>query len=338
MSRLVISFSYFLDRLRIRFSLQHFLLVYIAATVGLGFWLLTSQRQIRVVKALRAAGGTVSYQVGGQAVPAYHLIGDSANKSPRQSWVPHVLLEKLGVDYFHTVVGVDFRFLPGKKEDQLRAFADLEQLGSLSQLSITVASQQQIPSEQVFDTLEKLHLLRDLAIYGEGLLPDEGCTLAPLPLESITIVAKDLNDQRCWVLRGLTGLKSLHLRGNITDQVLPQIAEHTQLESLTLEGRFTPDGITRLTPLTNLERLSLINAGEETGYDRDQGRDFVETIARQFRRLQRLQIWSVSSAEDLKPLLGHPRLKQLELNHLMRYSLNDVRRMFPNITVSAEID
>jgi hypothetical protein len=83
----------------VQFSLRGLLLLIAICSIWLGMAFHRARQQARAVAAIKAGGGTVSYD--------YQQGADLYSADPAaESNVPGWLLDRLGVDFFHDVMGV----------------------------------------------------------------------------------------------------------------------------------------------------------------------------------------------------------------------------------------
>jgi len=92
---------------------------------GPGWTIQRANTQRRIVAAIEGLGGSVEYD---DRYPRGNLDFEEWEPfPPRRSWVPQWLVDRVGIDYFHTVSTVELQ--PRSEEQAFAAIAMLKQLG-----------------------------------------------------------------------------------------------------------------------------------------------------------------------------------------------------------------
>lgn len=215
-------------RLVPRLSVRGFLVLVLILGGWLGWVVRSARVQRAAVAAIHRAGGSVRYDwedsrrtgggpFGGMAIPVRNT------KSPWPGW----LVDRLGVDYFGSVVEVEV--YEGGSD------ALLTQIGRLGRLKILVFARSTV-------TPAGMSQIRGLS-----------------RLERLYLGRTNVTDTGLAYLAGLTGLKGLGLDNtHVTDAGLAHLRGLTHLDQLALEGtRVSDSGLVHLEGITDLRILSL---------------------------------------------------------------------------------
>jgi hypothetical protein len=245
-----------LVRIRRRTLLTALLLV----SAALGCYVDRVWRQQRAAGAIRQLGGMVAYD--------YQLSGSDLVSNRGNSWVPASLRQRLGDDYFHSViyVQVDYRAdriatgRPGPAGDEI--LVELEDLPAL----ISVELQSGPQSDEGLRQIARLHRLKHLTLCNPGNLTDEGVAhfMALECLESICLNGTDITDESVRLLGELPRLSNLDVRENrLTNQCLKYAGQMQPLRALWVGScsccnpAITDEGLIHLARLSALEGLEL---------------------------------------------------------------------------------
>ena len=248
----------------------------------LGAWLGWIARRARVqrqaVAAIHRAGGSVRYDwevrqhqgpFGGMTIPVRNT------KPPWPEW----LVDRLGVDYFGSVVEVEV--FEGGSDALLREIGRLGRLDTLifGRSNVTPAGLSQLRG---LSRLERLYLGRT-NVTDAGLAHLEGLT----NLKGLGLDNTHVSDAGLVYLRGLTRLDQLDLSGTqVSDSGLVHLKGMADLRILSLDNTRVGDaGLTHLDGLTNLVTLYLretrvTDAGIESLMNRHPSSLNVERVGR----------------------------------------------------------
>ena len=230
----------------------------LALSVVLGFYIHRVGQQRQAAAAIRQLGGTVAYD--------YQLAGDLVSVRG-QSWVPATLRQRLGDDFFHSVVYVQVAYRadsdsarPGPADDEF--LSGLDEFPALESIELNYGPQ----SEQGLRLIGRLRRLKHLTLSKPGNLTDEGVAhFSGLEcLESICLNGTDITDESIRLLGDLPRLSNLDVRDNrLTNQCLEYAGRMQPLRALwvgTFNARnpsITDEGLLHLVRLPQLEGLDL---------------------------------------------------------------------------------
>ncbi len=254
-------------------SLRVMLGLVLMTGLALGWWASTIRDQREAVAAIRAAGGTVTYD--------WEASPDHKKKTPKG---PRWLREWLGPDAFDTadrVILADRRCDDALMKQVIR-LTRLERLEIMGGSAVTEAgldAVRQLPHLKdltyqrrgpigTLAFLEHLHDLRWLALTGSAPKDAQMRYLAGMPnLEWLSFDGSQLTDAGLRPLRGLTRLKTLHLidgasmKGSgITGKGLESVSALPNLTSLRLrmaDGPAEPSDLAALGRATSMKYFSL---------------------------------------------------------------------------------
>jgi hypothetical protein len=234
-----------------RFSLRAFLLALTVICIGLGGWIRSAQNQRQAVEHLR--------KLRGAWVDYAHQDGAPRDfKDPyyntTHSWVPNLLYQTMGQDYFHRVQGVWINTFPADKEQALRHCRELAHLKRLVLYSYTDGDQ-----PVLLDLVLQLDTLEELSaqVHADWLTPQRVERLSQLPhlrILTLTIVensrALGMNDPHpaktfdLSLLAKLNQLEKLQIRlaANSSWQLTGDLIENNvNLKMLTIEDTVLGD-------------------------------------------------------------------------------------------------
>ena len=253
---------------RVRLSIRGLMVLVLVVGGGLGWFIHRAAVQRDAVRAIQAAGGTVSYDYQ-QARPF-----DLYSAPPGPKW----LVDRIGLDFFATVTSVTIKTpqtdailahvgqLPRLQYLSARGVsvtdASLAHLAGLSELRGLGLSATPGLTDAGLAHLAGLARLENLVI--EGDMRVEGPGLAHLTgLKRLKFLCIETRTDADWaILARLAGLRKLFLgTTRVTDEGVAQLACLTQLEDLAFGGETGSDaGLSRLSALTRLERLTVYGA------------------------------------------------------------------------------
>ena len=237
-----------------RFSLRTFIVALTSVAILAGI----HTQRVRTQRELAAEiQGHIYYDY---LIPTGNLEDFDANADSR---VPRFLLDHLGVDFFHSIVGVSTRVGAGPNErnpsvqDNEVSLAQLAQLADLRMLLIT--------AERVRDrdlsALQRLKDLEQLQLSKAHHLTDAGVEeiVKNKNLRYLRIDHSRITDKAVSILAGLPNLESLYLQHNaITSDALAQLRGLKKLTRLCLRDTEIDDlGMVHVASLVNLEVLAI---------------------------------------------------------------------------------
>ena len=233
-----------LPRRSIRLSVRALMVVVVFLALGLGWVVQRARVQREAVAAIVKTGGQVVYEWG--RIPGGGL---NPNGQPRG---PKWLVERLGVDYFGSVVIAQ---LGPKGTD-----AEMEHIGRLSRLQGAMLSR----AKGVTDAgVAHLRGLVDLDHIGLGGTKATGTCLANFRgmtrLKELSLAGVPVADADLAHLEGLTSLEFLDLYSTpVTDAGLSHLEGLVNLKSLRLTStQVTGPGLSHLGGMTRLSSLML---------------------------------------------------------------------------------
>jgi len=285
-----------------RFSLRFFLVVIAALCVWLGFITSRAQNQKQMVEEIRKIGGTVYYD--------YQMQGSTPDQK-QESAVFDWLIQRTGIDMFHTVIYVDLR-----KSDTLNQF----QPTSVTGLSGIGRSTSRRIAQRRNDPLIDNLVVEGVVDAAKRFL-DGGNVIGELAdkcprLESLKVSRRFAGDQAAFKIGRFKHLKRLMFErsSRLTDEGVEHIAKCKQLEVLLLNGQseLTDRSLEKISQLTKLERLAL-----RSPKITDQG---VSHLAK-LQRLNSLRLYQPNMLDDDKSSLTDKSLESLaglkDLNELI---------------------
>lgn len=244
----------------IRFSLRTFLLINIAIAAWIGMHLRATTMQRDAVAAIQKYGGRVRYDY---EYPNQDFGVDGFDNLAKSS-VHKTLLNRLGIDFFHTVVEVDLNYpelsfhldTPRGAFGHLKAFPELRIL----RLRCTKADDENLRAVSRLSKLERLSMWDAFNITDAGVQHLRSLKR----VKSLQIHASQITDESMLVFASWPNVERLSLQyGTFTNEALQHIRNNTKLTRLTLGcGSTTIDdnGLRYLSELTNLETIGLQNS------------------------------------------------------------------------------
>jgi|GEM_PF-6908355 len=211
-----------------RFNLRFFLVAVTLFCVYTAWHVQRTKSQKKAVDAFREYGGWPRYD--------YQVV-DGKFDPEAKSFVPSWLLDRLGIDFFHSVVEMNCFFTDDygkRKENSSKEPAPLEQLSGLPRLTSLYLHGTQATDESLVHVGKLRHLV-NFFVWS----------------------AQEISDTGVAHLDGLKHLQKVHLTdAKITDESLRVFGKMQSLKRLTLQfNNFTDDGMRHLQSLQNLESL-----------------------------------------------------------------------------------
>jgi hypothetical protein len=246
-----------------QFSRRTFPVVLTAFAVWLGLYVHRTRMQEDAVQAIHNFGGWVRYDF--QYPTGSYSVKDFDPKA--KSGVPKWLLDRLGLDFFHSVVYVSLIYSTdsGKREENSnpsdKALQHLPKLPNLRTLLLAGTQ----ASDASMRHLAKLKRLEQLYMWDVSKVSDIGVQhLKHLTnLEGIHISESRISVGALRVFGQLKEIESLSVQGNhFTDTGLSYLANSTKLKVLWVglgPNQITDEGICHLCQLEELETLGLQN-------------------------------------------------------------------------------
>lgn len=218
-----------------RFSLRTLFLLMTALAVWLGIHVRQTKLQKQSVAAISDYGGWVRYDFRFSSGEYSHKDFDPQ----ASSIVPRWALDKLGVDFFHSVVQVNLNYSTDtgvRQENYNPSDEALQHLSGLPNLRVLLLSDTQARDESLRH-LARLKKLEHLYMWDVSKVSDAG-------------VAH---------LRNLRNLKYIHISSSkITDESLAVFGKMPKLEGLSLQfNSFSDAGLDHLSPLSGLTHLAV---------------------------------------------------------------------------------
>jgi hypothetical protein len=248
----------------LRFHLRTMLLAVLVISVSLGIYVNRVRRQQTAIAAIRRVGGNVYYD--------YQHDGESLDVD-RKSSVPAWLRERLGDDWFHSVVNVNVIYRNDAKgtsktapssDDFLDALAQLPRLKALVTLYGPA-------SDEGLEKISRVRHLKELVLMDAIHVTDRGIAYLPAleDLESLTLIESQITDDSLRTLGQLPRLKQLMVQGNhLTNEGLKHAGQMRGLQGLwlcRLDGKrnvsISDDGLVHLRGLSQLQQLGLQGTG-----------------------------------------------------------------------------
>ena len=247
-----------------RFSLRTLLVLVTTLSVWFGWHVHSARMQEEAVRAIQDYGGWVRYDFqfpsGSFSYKDFDPNGESG--------VPKWLLDRLGLDFFHSVVQVNLNYSEdsGKREENHNPTDEaLQHLPKLPSLRVLLLSDTQA-SDASMRHLAKLMRLERLFMWDVSQVSDAGVEhLRHLSnLSTVHISNSQITDKSVDVLTRCAKIERLSLQGNrFTDRTFEYASRLHGLKSLVVgsgDVTFTDDGLARLEGLTKLERLGIQNS------------------------------------------------------------------------------
>jgi len=216
-----------------RFNLRFFLIAIAIFCLSTSILVYRSSDQKRAVAAIRDFGGWVRYDF-------QFVDGDFDNQ--RESWVPELLMEKLGIDFFHSVKEINLVYSNdqgGRQDNDNIKPAPLDQLQRLPGLERLYLHQTQATDDNLIH-VGKLKRLKTFYVWDAFSVSDIGVAhLARLKnLEQIHLTKSKITDESLRVFGKMPKLKRLTLQFNeLSDQGVKHLAQLDELESLWICGK-----------------------------------------------------------------------------------------------------
>jgi hypothetical protein len=247
-----------------RFSVRTLLLIVTAVAVWLGLHVHKTRVQQQSVKAVREYGGWVRYDFQFPSGKFSHKDFDPKAESN----VPQWLLDRLGIDFFHSVVQVNLNYSEdsgAREENDNPSDEALQYLPGLPNLRVLLLSDTQA-SDASMRHLASLKRLEQLFMWDVRNVTDAGAAhLGKLRnLRYIHLSTSQITDESLRVFAGMPNLDGLSLQFNyFTDEGVKRISQLKRLESLWVCGRrdranpITDAGLKELEKLRNLTELGI---------------------------------------------------------------------------------
>jgi hypothetical protein len=197
-----------------RFTLRVLLAAITVLCIGMAWWTQRARQQKQIVDQIRLSGGRVTYDFEAEntttliasQLPMHEVqlidfdFGDSEIVE-NESSVPHWLLDRLGVDFFHTVIQADVVDC-----DELRK---IDSLGYLQELSVGGGA-----NDQDIRHVARSRRLKRFLLFSDGKLTDD----------SLALLAK------------MPSLEIIHLDGEFSGAGLAALARSRSLREVTVYG------------------------------------------------------------------------------------------------------
>ena len=257
-----------LSRLRrmFRFSIRTLLLVTTVFGIWFGIHVHRTDVQRRSVAAIRDYGGWVRYDFQFPS-SEYSYKGFDPNAESR---VPRWILDRLGEDFFHSVVQVNLNYSEDsgtRQENDNPSDEALQHLPGLPNIRVLLLSDTQA-GDASLRHLARLKKLERLYMWDVNEVSDAGVAhLSNLRnLNYIHLSTSRITDESLQVFGNLPKLRGLSLQFNhFSDDGLEHLAKLTELENLWVCGRrgegngITDAGLEYLAGLRNLKELGVQN-------------------------------------------------------------------------------
>jgi hypothetical protein len=219
-------------RLPARLSVRALMVLVLVIGGGFGWVVHPARVQREAVSSIKRAGGVVGYDLASRE-RFCRLYARKGEKLPwaQRPW-PRWLVDPIGVDYFYSVISVEFPAHAHASDAELVYVRDLS-------------------------NIECLHLSGS-DVTGAGLVHLKGI----IGLKCLTLDDSHVTDAGLVHLKGLIGLKCLTLcDSHVTDAGLRHLEGLTRLETLLLTGTAVCDvGLPSLGKLKRLKYLNLYGA------------------------------------------------------------------------------
>jgi hypothetical protein len=244
-----------------QFRLRTLLVLLTALSVWLGLHVRSVRMQQDVVQAIHDYGGWIRYDFQFPSGQFSHKDFDPKAESAVPKW----LLDRLGLDFFYSVVQVNLNYSEdgGKREENHNPTDEaLQRLANLPNLRVLLLSDTQA-SDASMVHLAKLKRLERLYMWDVSQVSDIGVKhLRHLTnLKYIHISNSGIADGSLQVFGQFKNVEGLSLQGNhFTDEGLSYLSNATKLKSLWVglgDKHITNKGILHLCQLQKLETLGL---------------------------------------------------------------------------------
>lgn len=255
-----------------RISLRALLALMTLATIFCGIYFPSIRKQRAAVATIESLGGSVRYdfQQGG-----------------RESNVPRWLLDFLGEDTFHRVIGVN---------------VNTQIIGNS-----VMSNSTHVP--EVWDALPSLPHVRRFAME-HGFVPSDSFKKIQslTKLESVRINDVVLDDESIAALVSLKQLRIVSIMGGeLTDSALDVMSQLPHLETLRLEGKFSNRALAKICGASKLKELQLSGKGSTIS---DEGIQYLLKL----KKLKILDLThSLVTGDGLKQMAPMKSLKQYHL-------------------------
>jgi hypothetical protein len=209
----------------VRFSVRRLILIVLVIGAGLGWVVRSARIQREAATAIRRAGGGVTYR-------SQYLGGNLYDRGAKPWWCPRWLIDRLGIDYFDSVVQVVF------------------------------ANDTSSINDDVFPSIARLDRLEWLALDAKGITDAGLGELRNLTgLTRLSLATASVGDAGLAELRGLRWLETLDLAyTGVGDSGLAHLKGLSNLVYLRLERtKVTDAGLSSLRGWTALAQLDLTN-------------------------------------------------------------------------------
>lgn len=245
-----------------QFSLKTLLILFTVLAVWLGLHVRAARMQADAVRTIREYGGSVVYDYEFQ--PGTFKPGRPIGKG--DSWVPSWLVRTFGVDFFHSVSGVNLFIKRGhgafsfimEGEPPLHVLDSIPNVRALHVFG-PPAADVELAHLASLDQLESLVLIGVTELAIEHLGPLKSLT-------SLSVQSSSVTDESLRVVGTLPHLESLRISsGSISDEGLKYLLGHDRLMCIDLVGdnfpkyQITDSGLMTLAGLLRLKRLRLVH-------------------------------------------------------------------------------
>ncbi|MGI8978032.1 MAG: leucine-rich repeat domain-containing protein [Pirellulaceae bacterium] len=296
-------------RFALRFSLRSLLIAITLLCIGLSWWMYRARRQSAAVKGIRDSGGWVYYDY--QRYDAKKSKSDFAADSP----IPKMLIDGLGVDFFHNVdvVSMVYAYEDGGKtrRDNPNASANISPLLSGFPYLRYLAVKEHQLDDAGFAELAKLKGLEEFFFWDADQITDKGVTQ----------------------LRNMPRLRTVHLSGtHLSDLGLATLAGLPCIDTLSLQqNEVSDEGVKALRDNPTIEVLWLGSTGNHRSQISDASIPVFASMPKlRVLELQRTQV----TVKGLRPLQGHAMLSELYLGVSRAIDKDAAKAVLPKVKVS----
>ena len=240
----------------LRFNLRTMLLIILLVSAWLAWHLDRAKQQKRAVDAVIKAGGRVSYDFQFDGDPVHTFFRENT-----ESPYPEFMLDSLGYDFFHSVVGVVLAGDQERIKNRRLSTEWAKHLAGLKNLRFACIKGSQIDDE-VLKRLGKLKHLTSVRAWGVYSISDEGIKdlLKSRKIEIVSFTNTSLTDESLKHLSKLPKIEEIELQGNFSDEGLKYLRGRTELKLLNVfmsKERITNRGLRELYGLKNLQILTI---------------------------------------------------------------------------------
>ena len=244
-----------------RFRLRTLLVAITALGVWMGWYVMAARRQAAAVAEVRKLGGWILYDFEfDTSVPG------TSRKPNAQSAIPHWLLDRAGVDLFHSVVEVNMVYnhpASGGREDNRQTTDSIKRiLVKLPRLRQVLLKDAQ-GSDECLAVISRSPRIERLYCWDAENVTDAGVAhLRRLrKLKYVHLSNSKISDESLHVFGGMRQLEGLSLQQNsFTDRGLAYLAKLHRLKDLWIdlgETDITDAGLAHLQGLKSLETLAI---------------------------------------------------------------------------------